>query len=372
MSEARIGLLTAGGTVSAQEGDDGALEPTLDPEKLLQGVIIPKAADIDIITLDELDSTDINNDHRTKWLEALDSVYHKYDSFILSQGTDSAAYSSAMLVMSMLDTLQKPLVVLTAQNTLLEPGSDARVQIENSLRLAVELRDRYVGVFPVANGLVWNGARLRKYRTGDHNYLDTPGEPELARMRPALEFRPGIERFQHNESLAARGLEVSTAFEPNISRMTITGDTNPDDLYALGDVPGKKGLLLKAMGDGNLPDVKRPSNYYENGRSVIDVVEDLTDRGIAVAVHSAMWGGVIDMDRYRLGRKAKAAGALSMESAEEAMAEMKFRAALGRFPLRNEEGERVEDFDAQRQRMSEFLSANLANELLDRRTVLAS
>ena len=80
-------------------------------------------------------------------------------------------------------------------------------------------------------------------------------------------------------------------------------------------------------------------------------IQVATEAGIHIAIISPFDDGRVILDRYELGKKAKDAGALSLESLTPDMADIKFRQAIAMHP-------------GNPARIQEFLSVDIVGELL--------
>ena len=251
------------------------------------------------------------------------------------------------------ESMQKPIIIVGSQMTKDEAGTDMRIQLENAVRIADEFSDtrtRIAGVFALASGEVFAGARLRKTHDAKFSFLDTPGMPPVASVeQPKIEIKYDLVR-RRDERLAIRGLRMDKKFEPNVVSISVNGATPPTVLTSLVDSGAVKGVIIEALGAGNVPDTK---NFEYQGKKIswIDAIRKATSAGIHVGIVSPFADGKVNLDRYALGKKAKRAGAMSLESLTPAMADAKFRQAISLHP---------DDAEA----IQRYISTDLAGELL--------
>jgi L-asparaginase/Glu-tRNA(Gln) amidotransferase subunit D len=138
-------------------------------------------------------------------------------------------------------------------------------------------------------------------------------------------------------------------FEQHVTTMKASADNPPYilmDAIKLGRI---RGVILECRGAGNIPD--RKWDIDGESYSWIDAIKAATDKGIHVGILSPFEDGRVNLERYELGVKAKAAGALSLESLTPAMADVKFRQAIAMFPQ-------------DPKRIQAYLSTNVVGELL--------
>ena len=325
------------------------LRPAKSAEELLQGIKVPE--DLELTLADfplRQDSTNVKHQDRAQMAEMIAAVYDRYDGFIILHGTDSLAETCAYLAMCFKRSLQKPLMVIGAQMTKDESGSDVQMQIENTLRvIQAFIRNQVVGVYNVVMGEVLDGARVRKRKDSDFAAFYTPGKHPVAYAWPHIMIKGARKR---DPVIFMEGLRLQTEFEPSVVSIMVSADTPPyvlTDMIRMGRV---KGIILECKGAGNIPN--RPWQEDNEQISWIDAIKLATEAGVHVGILSPFDDGRVILDRYELGSLAKAAGAISLESLTPAMADIKFRqgialhsTVLQQFISTNMVGELLEGFE---------------------------
>ncbi len=343
----KIHVLNTGGTLGMV---GKPLRPAKSAKELLAGISLSKNFRL---TLEDYprrqDSTNINHRDRVGFARAIRAAYNGHDAFVILHGTDSLAETCAVLGMVFKLSLQKPVFVIGAQMTKDESGSDVPMQIANTFRVAsVFKQNGIVGVYSVCIGDVLHGSRIRKRRDSDFAAFYTPGRPPVAQAWPRVMILEGTRKF--NGVLAVQGLRMDTVFEPNLGTIRVSADTPPWILLDLVRARRLAGVILECKGAGNIPNRKWKDG--KNGSySWIDAVRAATKAGIHVGILSPFEDGRVILDRYELGKLAKDAGALSLESLTPDMADAKFRMAISMYP--RDPG-----------RIQQFLSTNIIDELL--------
>ena len=110
----RVLIITTGGTIASVKSPDG-LMPGITSEQLRAYLPhIGNEIDIDIKSLFHIDSTDMEADHWIRIVRAVRDNYEDYDGFVISHGTDTMAYSAAVLTYLIQDS-DKPVVLTGAQ-----------------------------------------------------------------------------------------------------------------------------------------------------------------------------------------------------------------------------------------------------------------
>ena len=347
----RVFVLNTGGTM-------GMIGKPLRPAKsagdLMRGIRAPRGIELALSNYRRLyDSTNVKIFDRVEMASMIETVYDEHDAFIVLHGTDTLAETAATLCMVFKTLLQKPLFVIGAQMTKDESGSEVRMQIENTLRVAEAFcRHEIVGVYNVCMGEVWDGSRLVKRCESDYMAFYTPGRFPVARVGPTVSLRQGLR--QRDPVLAVqglgRGLLPNLLFERRVCTIAVSADTPPWVLLA--EARAKKhrlrGFILECKGAGNIPDRKWDKDYPH---SWIEAIRIATNAGIHVGILSPFDDGRVILDRYELGQKAKRAGALSLESLTSPMADVKFRHAIA--VCRDDPA-----------KIQEFISTNIVGELL--------
>lgn len=245
-------------------------------------------------------------------------------------------------------SLQKPVFVIGAQISIEEPGSEGKLQIANTLRVALAFHRReIIGVYNVCIGDVWDGSRLMKRRELNYMAFHTPGRYPVAQAWPKVTLKSGYR--EKDPGLAVQGLRLDTEFAQNVVMLNTSADSPP--WLLMDQVKGRRleGVILECKGIGNIPDRKWQDG--EQKYSWIDVIKAATDTGIYVGILSPFEDGRVILDRYEPGQRAKEAGALSLESLTPAMADFKFRQAIAKYPN-------------SREKVQAFIQTDIIGELL--------
>ena len=125
-------LIATGGTVACRDNGNG-LAPALSGEQLIE--FLPELSGLCEVVVENLfskDSTDITTDDRVKIAHLIRDTYDKFDGFVIAHGTDTLAYTAALLY-HMLRSLDKPVILTGAQKPIGEPGSDAERMLVDGL-----------------------------------------------------------------------------------------------------------------------------------------------------------------------------------------------------------------------------------------------
>lgn len=350
MPNTRCYVLNAGGTLGMV---GKPLRPAKSAAELFDGLKLH--GNVILGTMEDFpgrdDSTNINHANRINMCEMIARAYDAHDFFVLLHGTDSIAETAAVMNMVFKRSLQKPLLVVGAQMTRDEPGTDAVMQLENTVRIGHAFARRCItGVYSVCVSDVLDGSRLLKIKESDAGYLITPGRHPVAKAWPNITFMDGL-RYRE-PVLSVQGLRLDKGFERRVfSTLEARADTDPDALRMLVDSGKYKGVILQCKGAGQLSDRPWADENGDTTCSWVEAVAYATSQGVYCAILSPFQDGRVILTRYELGQKLKDAGAISLESLTPDMGDVKFRWALAQRP-----NDPV--------RIQEFLSTNIVGELL--------
>ena len=151
-------MIATGGTIACCETAHG-LSPALDSAALL-GALPELSALCTVETLDlmQLDSTDVTAADRQRMAQAVWQNREKFDGFVLTHGTDTLAYTAALLT-HLLPHFDKPLVLTGSMLPMGVPDSDAPRNLLDAFRTAADGR---AGVYAVMNGQILHGSHVFK------------------------------------------------------------------------------------------------------------------------------------------------------------------------------------------------------------------
>lgn len=327
MKTIKFYILNTGGTLGMI---GNPLIPAKSAEELMSGIRVPKNVEAILVDFPKRqDSTNVSHADRVLMGELIEENYLAHDAFILFHGTDSLAETTSFLAMMFKQSLQKPLFVIGAQMTKEEAGSEVKMQIENTLRMAKTfVQKQIVGVYNLCISDVLSGARLAKKNESDYVAFHTPGMHAVAKTYPHIMLTDGL---RHKDPvLYVQGLRLDKKFEKNVATIRVSADTPP---WILSDIVEKKrlkGVILQCKGAGQIPDV-----LWEDGErklSWIDAIQQATDAGIHVGIISPFEDGRVNLERYELGQKVMQAGGIGLASLTPDMGDVKFRMAIAMHP----------------------------------------
>ena len=265
----RILILTTGGTIASVQSPDG-LVPGITGEQLL--AYLPQIGpdiDIEIRSLFHIDSTDMQPEHWVGMAEAIRDHYDSYDGFVICHGTDTMAYTAAVLSYLIRDS-EKPIVLTGAQRPIGFEITDAKSNLQDSILYAADPRSR--GVQIVFAGKVIAGTRARKVRSMSYAAFASINLPEIALINNGQ-----IVRYLTDEAFCKPGGSGSTSggayqrqasfctdIDPNVFLLKLTPGMKPDllrEIFRLYDA-----IVIESFGAGGIPQSLEQTLFEELGK----------------------------------------------------------------------------------------------------------
>jgi len=222
------------------------------------------------------------------WLKIAQTIYEKYedyDGFVITHGTDTMAYTAAILTY-ILQNSSKPIVLTGSQRPINVEGTDARRNLRDAIRFACE---KTGGVFLVFNGNVINGSRAVKIRTKSDNAFDSINFPLVARItEKGIDYQPDYKVMPEERQLK---------YFPRIAHDVILIKLMPGFGPSIFDyLKGNyRGVVIESFGSGGVP--------FLGESSILAKIEDLVRSGIIVVITTQclLEGGNLNL--YEVGRK---------------------------------------------------------------------
>lgn len=287
----RVLIITTGGTIASVKSPDG-LMPGITGEQLRAYLPqIGNEIDIDIKSLFHIDSTDMEADHWIRIVRAVRDNYKDYDGFVISHGTDTMAYSAAVLTYLIQDS-DKPVVLTGAQRPIGFEITDAKSNLQDSILYAADPASR--GVQIVFAGKVIAGSRARKVRSMSYAAFASINLPEIAEINNGRiiryltdrEFcRPPVEE-QNDAPLAKTGSQRAPVFcdeiDPNVFLLKLTPGMHPGlipEIFRLYDA-----IVIESFGAGGIPAALQQTLFeelskYEPEEKVLAMTTQVTYEG---------------------------------------------------------------------------------------------
>ncbi len=253
----KILLIGTGGTIASKETGDG-LSPGLAAEEIVN--YVPEVKDlceIEVFQLCNIDSTNMNPRIWTALAQAIKENYDRYDGFVVLHGTDTMAYSSAALSY-MIQHSRKPIVVTGSQQPIEKEGTDARVNLRDSILYAMdEYSENVVLVF---DGNVIAGTRAKKMQARSFNAFQSVNFPVLARVQDGriIRYLPYIPE--------RKPVRFFPEISDSVCVFKLIPGTRPELLSYLFE--NYDCIVIESFGVGGIPDAGSNMEIYRVGQKV--------------------------------------------------------------------------------------------------------
>lgn len=319
----KILFIATGGTIGSVKVD-GHLKPHFTAEDLLGFFSeAKKVADIEVLDLIHIDSTNVHPKHWTLMAEAVFENYDTYDGFIIGHGTDTISYSASALSYA-LKGLLKPVVFTGSVLSLEHPESDAKTNFLNSVKVAAS--DLVKEVCICFNHKIIKGTRARKitneatkitnHEMGVYSSINFHliGSFDLGQITENKIY------FTKNGYPKESTLELFPKFDPNLGLLKLFPGISSNVLDFYSD---KKAIVIEAFGPGNIP--------YDYSHW-LEKISQITKKGIPICILTQNPFGEVDLDMYEVGKKASDAGAIACQDMITEAAIVKLMWIFGNYP----------------------------------------
>ena len=225
--------------------------------------------------------------------ELIAQKYDDYDGFVVLHGTDTMAYTASALS-SMLDGLDKPVVLTGSQIPLCEIRSDGRDNLITALLIAGEGIVREVCLY--FGGKLLRGNRATKYSADGLIAFVSPNYPSLAEA--------GISIKYNEAALLPRqegGLKLQTLDNIPIGVIKVF----PGIQFSLFEAimtEKLRGIVIETFGAGNIPG---------DGNALLPIIRKAFQNGTVLTVCSQCPQGAVSLGTYETSSALKKAGAVS-------------------------------------------------------------
>ena len=234
-------ILTTGGTIASVQSPDGLI-PGMSSAQLRSHLPqIGPDITIDIKELFHIDSTDMTAVHWLKIIDAIRSNYDAYDGFVVCHGTDTMAYTAAVLSY-MIQNAEKPIVLTGAQKPIGFEITDAKSNLQDSILYAADPLSH--GVQIVFAGKVIAGTHARKVRSMSFLAFESINLPVIAEINNGHIIRyldiPSEGRVNFYDSI-----------NPNVFLLKLTPSMSPSlipEIFSIYDA-----VVIESFGAGGIP-----------------------------------------------------------------------------------------------------------------------
>ena len=282
----RILLLTTGGTIAS--GDRGSgLAPVLSSEDFLQYVReFETVCELVPAEVCSIDSTNMDISHWLMLARVIRENYEAYDGFLICHGTDTMAYTAAALSY-LIQHSPKPIVLTGAQKSILSEITDARKNLHDSIRCALDDKSR--DVMLVFDGKIIAGTRAKKTATFSYNAFSSVNFPVIGRI-----WDDEVLYYIEGES-ESEPVTFYDRMDRKVFLLKLTPGMSAEIIPYILSVYDC--IILEGFGVGGLPDrlretFQREMQRYQPHEKLLIMATQVTYEGSS-------------MDTYVVGRKAR-------------------------------------------------------------------
>lgn len=287
----KILLITTGGTISCGKGLSN-LSPALNGEELLNLINIGNEIKAEYSDLLSVDGTSIKPKYWEFIAREILSKIDFYDGIVVTHGTDTLAYTAAMLSF-LLGKIQKPVIITGSQKTIFEKNSDATTNLADACRAAC---CDVTGVYIMFGSKIIYGTRGYKESTSLlSGFVSVNCEYAGTSENGTVHFNKSI--------LIDQTLNLPRYTNQALNAKVVSVNITPGDpgniIKACAD-SGYNGLVLCGYGTGGIP-----------GKDWESALKYAKECGIITVMTSQCRHGIIEPSRYAVGTTLERLGIIS-------------------------------------------------------------
>lgn len=283
MIKPKVCIIFTGGTISMTvDNEIGAAIPTLSGEQILSMVYnIDKMADIEICNFSELPGPHMTIDKLLELKKVIQSYLNNdtISGVIITHGTDTLEETAYFLDLSI--SHSKPVIVVGAMRNSSELGYDGSSNLAAAVCTAISPKARNKGVLVVLNNMVNAASEVTKTNTLALDTFQSPYGPlGVIDTNDFIVYR----------DIAYRQTIETDIIERRVELIKTTIDMNNDLIKYCVD-SGVKGLVIEAMGRGNVSPIVMEGIRYAIENHVIVVVVSRCHSGRVYVSYGYSGGG---------------------------------------------------------------------------------
>lgn len=285
LSMKKILMIATGGTIASRLGDNG-LSPQMSGEEMLTYVPqIKDLCEVDSLQLMNIDSTNVTPAEWELMAKTLREKYFDYDGFVICHGTDTMAYTAAVLSY-LVPKSPKPIVITGSQKPIDLVITDAKTNLYDSFLYCVS--KKACGVNIVFNGNVISGARAKKMYSKNYNAFSSINYPLVATIQDGKVLNYRQKKYSGKPTFYDR-LDSSVGVFKLIPG---TDSKILDQYFSYYDA-----VVVESFGTGGIPDGENRGFY--------PVIEKWRKRGKVLVMCTQVVNDGSDMSVYKVGKRLK-------------------------------------------------------------------
>ena len=220
----RILIINTGGTLSSVKSSKGLVPGMSSGDMLEELRMVSKNLELETEDFCSLDSSNIGPEDWTRLATLIARRSYDYHGIVVIHGTDTLAYTSAMLSF-MLQNISIPVVVTGSQLSIANPVADALENCRCGIHMAAS---GYPGVFVAFNRKVMLGCRASKVRTMSFDAFESINYPYVGEISSL-----GLRVFEKNLVEKKGIFKPQTAYSDKVALLKLYPGISPEilDMY---------------------------------------------------------------------------------------------------------------------------------------------
>ena len=242
----RILIINTGGTLSSVKSSKGLVPGMSSGDMLEELRMVSKNLELETEDFCSLDSSNIGPKDWTRLATLIARRSYDYHGIVVIHGTDTLAYTSAMLSF-MLQNISIPVVVTGSQLSIANPVADALENCRCGIHMAAS---GYPGVFVAFNRKVMLGCRASKVRTMSFDAFESINYPYVGEISSL-----GLRVFEKNLVEKKGIFKPQTAYSDKVALLKLYPGISQEilDMYY---EKGYKAVYIEGFGLGGMPFLK--------------------------------------------------------------------------------------------------------------------
>lgn len=315
-SKKTILILHTGGTIASRiDYETGGVIASIEPEDLLASIPeLKQVANIRTELVFQMWSEDMEADHWIMLAKKIAQEYERYDGIIVTHGTDTMHYTSAVLSF-MLQNIPKPVILVGAQRSSDRGSSDAAMNLLCAAYFIVNTDFSGVALCMHANMddddcYVHSGPHARKMHTSRRDAFRSIDVMPIAKVS-----RTGAVEFLREYKKPTAPFKSLPVFNKKVAIIRLRPGFSYKELEFYGK-NGYKGIILEGTGLGHAP-INNFDKYTTHHPLLLSAIKRFSKKGI-IAMTSQCLYGKVSMNVYATGRKLLDAGVIPVQMTPEA------------------------------------------------------